>query len=75
MKLVVLFRGVGRCKIVRGPAVRSVGKRDRGGACAAEGAAGGVWGRSPQRGPGAEPLTRGAEPPGIFLKKRPPERI
>jgi len=23
----------------------------------------GVWGRSPQRGPGAEPLVRGAKPP------------
>ena len=23
----------------------------------------GVWGRSPQRGPGAEPLVRGASPP------------
>ena len=32
---------------------------------AAERAAAGVWGRSPQRGPGAEPR-RGAEPPGKF---------
>ena len=23
----------------------------------------GVWGQSPQRGPGAEPLVRGAKPP------------
>ena len=31
----------------------------------------GVWGRSPQRGPGAEPRrgARGAEPPGFFLAK------
>jgi len=33
----------------------------------------GVWGRCPQRGPGAEPQVRGAKPPeaeGILLPKR-----
>jgi len=34
----------------------------------------GVWGRCPQRGPGAEHLVRGAKPPpeaeGILLPKR-----
>ena len=33
----------------------------------------GVWGRCPQRGPGADPLVRGAKPPeaeGILLPKR-----
>ena len=31
----------------------------------------GVWGRSPQRGPGAEPRwgVRGAKPPGNFFEK------
>ena len=34
----------------------------------------GVWGRSPQRGPGAEPLVRGAKPPEaekLFAFRRP----
>ena len=32
----------------------------------------GAWGRSPQRGPGAEPRweVRGAKPPGNFLKNK-----
>jgi len=33
---------------------RALKGSDRGGACAAEGGPAGVWGRSPQRGPGAE---------------------
>ena len=34
----------------------------------------GVWGQSPQRGPGAEPLVRGAKPPeaeSFFVDVRP----
>ena len=37
-----------------------------------EQAVAGVWGRSPQRGPGAEPLAgaRGAQPPGKISRNR-----
>jgi len=37
----------------------------------------GVWGQSPQRGPGAEPLVRGAKPPkaeSILVIKCPTEQ-
>ena len=65
MNVFFVLVGIGNFRCSYFPHRRQKGSVDGGGtmASAEHESITGVWGQSPQRGPGAEPLVRGAKPP------------